>query len=248
MTTQSSSEAPAKKRLYKSRSDRVIDGVCGGLGAYLGVDSIWIRVGWVVLVLIGGGWMPVLAYIAALIILPKAPRAMDTSPERPRRARGYLLGIILVALGVLLLLSNFHFLPWQIWHGWKIPWEFLWGIFLIFIGLALILSKRTETEDVPDLEEEPVGKRHRLLRSRTDRMVGGVCGGLAGYFDVDPSLVRFGWALGTLAPTGGGSFFIGIAAYIAMLIIVPEEPKIRLPRTAEEEEKSSSPEEREDER
>ncbi|RMF67078.1 MAG: PspC domain-containing protein [Calditrichaeota bacterium] len=66
----------------------------------------------------------------------------------------------------------------------------------------------------------------KLMRSSTDRMIGGVCGGLAEYFNIDPSLVRIGFALLTLA--GGG--FLGIVAYIVMLIVIPEEPVTQTPQ------------------
>jgi phage shock protein C len=56
-----------------------------------------------------------------------------------------------------------------------------------------------------------------LYRSRTDRMIGGVCGGLADYFGVDPTLVRVAAVL--LGIANG----VGVIAYIILLIIVPEE-------------------------
>lgn len=229
MDTPSSSDAIPRKRLYRSRSDRLIDGVCGGLGAYFDVDPVWIRVGWVVLVLIGG-WVPVLAYIAALIILPNAPREMDEALPYRRHGRGYLFGIIMMAIGLLLLLSNFHLLPWEIWRVWRIPWEMIWGIGLVLLGLMLILFRRKDAEETDD-EAASTGPRRRLLRARSDRMIGGVCGGLAVYFGVDPSLVRFGWVVVTLAPAwaGAGSVAIGILAYVAMLIIVPQEPRTQIP-------------------
>ncbi|MHB1340627.1 MAG: PspC domain-containing protein [Coriobacteriia bacterium] len=59
----------------------------------------------------------------------------------------------------------------------------------------------------------------KLYRSRTDRMVAGVCGGLAEYFDVDPTLVRVGVVLVALL-TQGGIFL----AYLIMAIVVPESP------------------------
>lgn len=59
----------------------------------------------------------------------------------------------------------------------------------------------------------------RLYRSRRDRVLAGVAGGLADYLDVDPSLVRVVWAILILA--SGGVLFL---VYILMAIIVPEEP------------------------
>ena len=57
----------------------------------------------------------------------------------------------------------------------------------------------------------------RLFRSRDDRMIAGVAGGLAELWDADPSLVRLGWAL--LAIFTGG---IAIIVYIVLAIVVPE--------------------------
>lgn len=60
----------------------------------------------------------------------------------------------------------------------------------------------------------------RLYRSRDDRVFAGVCGGIAEYFDVDPSLVRILYALVALL----SGFFPLLILYIVMVIIVPEEP------------------------
>ncbi|MCJ7513500.1 MAG: PspC domain-containing protein [Anaerolineales bacterium] len=58
----------------------------------------------------------------------------------------------------------------------------------------------------------------RLYRSRSERMFAGVCGGLGGYFDVDPTLVRVLFVV--LALAGGP----GLIAYLLLLILVPIEP------------------------
>ena len=59
------------KRLYRSAKNRVIAGVCGGLGDYLGVDPVLLRVLWAVFFLAGGAGL--LAYIIAWIIIPEEP-------------------------------------------------------------------------------------------------------------------------------------------------------------------------------
>ena len=59
--------------------------------------------------------------------------------------------------------------------------------------------------------------KKRLYKSSTDKKVCGVCGGIANYFDVDPTVIRLIWVIFTLA---GGS---GVIAYIIAAIIMPDE-------------------------
>lgn len=59
----------------------------------------------------------------------------------------------------------------------------------------------------------------RLYKSRTDRSVSGVCGGLADYFNVDSTLVRVLFVLFTLM---GGP---GLIVYIVLALVMPEEPQ-----------------------
>ncbi len=69
--------------------------------------------------------------------------------------------------------------------------------------------------------------RHkRLYRSRKERSIAGVCGGIAEYLDVDPTLVRILWLM--LAAAGGP----GVLLYLVMAVVVPEEPEF-LQATAE---------------
>ena len=70
----------------------------------------------------------------------------------------------------------------------------------------------------------------RLYRSRSDRMICGVCGGLAKYFDIDPTIVRI---IAVLLVFANG---LGILAYIIMAIVVPREgSKVATPKEAVEE-------------
>lgn len=62
------------------------------------------------------------------------------------------------------------------------------------------------------------GPRYRLRRSRSDRMISGVCGGVAKLFDIDASLVRIGLVALTIVGVGTGAFL-----YLAAWLLVPEE-------------------------
>lgn len=61
--------------------------------------------------------------------------------------------------------------------------------------------------------------KKRLYKSNDNRMIDGVCGGIAEYFDIDPTLVRIGWILFCAA---GGSGFV---AYLIAALIIPRKPE-----------------------
>lgn len=136
------------KRLYRSRKHNIIAGVAGGLGEYLDIDPVLIRIVFVVTAFFGGSGL--LAYIIAWIIMPEAPReqTMDasattpqSSPEQPpvepqqtpeptgERRGSVVGGLILICLGLLFLADNFiprfHF------------WDY-WPLILVAIGAGLL--------------------------------------------------------------------------------------------------------------
>lgn len=59
-----------EKKLYKSRTDRKIEGVCGGIAEYFGIDSTIVRLIWVLCIFWGGG---IIAYIIAMLVMPNPP-------------------------------------------------------------------------------------------------------------------------------------------------------------------------------
>ena len=60
----------------------------------------------------------------------------------------------------------------------------------------------------------------KLYKSNTNKMLEGVCGGIAEYFDVDPTLVRLAWVV--FCALGGS----GLLAYIVAAIIIPRKPAL----------------------
>ena len=63
----------------------------------------------------------------------------------------------------------------------------------------------------------------KLYRLKHDRMIAGVCSGLAEYFDIDPTIVRLAWIVVILFAG------VGLLAYLIAIFIVPEKPE-SLPR------------------
>ena len=92
-----------EKKLYKSKTDKKIAGVCGGIAEYFGVDSMWVRLGWILIVLCMGTGL--LAYIICAIVIPEKPEnfvptnnSADPSAEEPPRCS--YCGSILNADGI----------------------------------------------------------------------------------------------------------------------------------------------------
>jgi phage shock protein C len=134
-----------RPRLYRSRTDYWIAGVCGGLGRYFSIDSNPVRLGFVVLAAWNG--LGVLLYLVTVLIVPEEPveepGAVQESVARPpagraaaphesRRVR--MLGWLLILGGAYLLLRNLHvFIP--------IVQDEVFPVVLILGGLVLLLMR-----------------------------------------------------------------------------------------------------------
>jgi phage shock protein C len=134
------------RRLYRSTTNKIIGGVCGGLGEYFDLDPVLVRVITVLLVFATG--FVIVAYIIAWIIMPKRPLDVEpvSSNHKYTSWTKYLPGLILIAIGIVLLIHEHWF-----WFGWG---QF-WPIILIVIGLAIILRKGRRDEEAPSLNAAP---------------------------------------------------------------------------------------------
>ena len=68
-------ENNTEKKLYKSNKNKMLDGVCGGIGEYFNIDPTLVRLAFVALCIFAGGGL--IAYIVAAIIVPRAPEGYD---------------------------------------------------------------------------------------------------------------------------------------------------------------------------
>ena len=134
--------------LYRSRGDRMLFGVAGGLARYLNIDSSIVRLVWVLLFLAAG--TGILLYIIAAVLIPEEPvgSAAGSPPgatapaggpwtyRSPSERRGdgggaILLGAILVIVGGWLLAQRF--LP-------ALEGRVVWPVILVIVGLVLVLG------------------------------------------------------------------------------------------------------------
>jgi phage shock protein C len=116
--------------LRRSRDDRVIAGVCAGLGRYLGLDPVLLRIAFVVLAIAGGGG--VLLYILGWILIPEERGGEPLGTARPSsiETTRLIVGGTLIAIGTILLLNIT--LP-------RIG-RYFWPLALIAIGVAIVLQ------------------------------------------------------------------------------------------------------------
>ena len=120
------------RRLRRSRQDRVLAGVCGGLGRYLDLDPVVMRILTVALIFTGVG---IPAYVIAWIAIPEVAEDEAEAPAPPasRTRTALTLGIGLVVLGGLLIARNV--LPW-------FDSSLFWPLVVIGGGLLLVLTAR----------------------------------------------------------------------------------------------------------
>jgi phage shock protein C len=138
------------KKLYRTRQNKMIAGVCGGIAEYLDVDPVLVRFIAVLFIFIYGAGF--IAYILGIILIPPQPfewdRSGDTArPDIPHRATGgnagrigsLIVGILLILIGAHLLLRHIPFINYYYWKLWNIGWQFFWPSLLIVLGLLVIL-------------------------------------------------------------------------------------------------------------
>ncbi|MDE4541493.1 PspC domain-containing protein [Thermoanaerobacterium sp. R66] len=133
------------KRLYRSRNQVILGGVCGGIAEYFDIDVTIVRLIWALIALVGGSG--VLLYIIAWIVVPENPYQQkdddynvgnnnDHEVERPKISSGRksseVFGWILIALGLFLLIRIF--MPW-------FDLRIFWPVLLIAFGLLFIFKK-----------------------------------------------------------------------------------------------------------
>ncbi|OHA92020.1 MAG: hypothetical protein A3J09_00785 [Candidatus Zambryskibacteria bacterium RIFCSPLOWO2_02_FULL_51_21] len=69
------------KKLYRSDTDKVFAGICGGLGEYFNVDPVLLRLFWLLVVIFTGFFPGVVAYIFAALVVPKKPASHHAPHE-----------------------------------------------------------------------------------------------------------------------------------------------------------------------
>ena len=198
------------KRIYRSDSDRLIAGVCGGLAQYFSIDPTLVRLVLVFFTIFGGAG--ILAYVVSWIMIPdesETPKKfnLDSIKQNP------LWGILLIIAGMAVFIRFDHalFIIWDIF--WDNLLNIFVALFLVGSGIFLLYSRSTtvkgSSEDTQDWEP--------LHLSDEDKKLAGVCGGLGVSLGIDPTIIRALWVFGSLMSVG-----IGLLLYIILAVVLPE--------------------------
>lgn len=125
--------------LRRSRTDKVLGGVNGGLAEYTGIDALLWRVGFVALTLAGGAGIVV--YLLLWALMPAGPPG--TAPGRPERAPlgprspvpGVTVAVLLILVGVMAMITTLT--------GWDIDAVGFFGVALLVVGIGLVAAAFT---------------------------------------------------------------------------------------------------------
>ncbi len=141
-----------KKRLYRSNSDKMLTGVCSGIGEYIDLDPTLVRLLFVLVSLAYGSG--VIAYIIAAIVIPEKPEnyeyddkevevfdkdgnKIESDPNKQKKTK-QLIGIVLLGLGGFLLVDNLF-----TWFDRGV----IWAIGIIAVGGFLLLKTSEKKEE-----------------------------------------------------------------------------------------------------
>lgn len=137
-----------EKRFYRSREDKKIAGVCGGVAEYFEVDPTLVRLAWVVFTFAGAG---ILAYIIAAIIMPEKPlityeedsviqvvedeKKSEEKKNPTTNNNNIAIGIVLMVLGSLFISRNLFRIHW-------INFNYVWPMALVLVGFYIIAKHK----------------------------------------------------------------------------------------------------------
>lgn len=193
--------------LRRSRSDRLIAGVAGGVGQHLGIDPFVVRLAFVVLSLAAG--FGIVVYLLLWLVAPAEAADSNATPtprQLPRPAARQVLGAGLLVAGVLILL-------WVtgLWFGAGLAWP----VSLAAIGFAILWARSSAEEGGGRLDLGSIGTPlEALLRTRVSRprLVAGaslIVAGMAVFLAATTSLEAAANVVLAVIVTSGGLVLLG---------------------------------------
>lgn len=198
------------KKLYRSRRNKVLGGICGGLGNMLGIDPTLARLGVVLLTFFTGFFIIFSIYLISWLIIPLEgePSKRPIIRQFNRSGNNKVMAGICGAIGerckvdpvIVRLIAIFLCIITGI-----VP------LVVVYLLAWLIMPLQTKSEK-PNMKW--------FYRSKDDKMIAGVCGGLGEYFNIDPTKIRLGCVIAAIITAIIPFVFV----YLCALIMVPKRP------------------------
>jgi phage shock protein C len=146
------------KKLYRSKTDRVIFGICGGLGEYFEVDSLIVRILFILLTFTGGSG--IIIYLILAVMIPdgegqkikskETKEAIGSAQEKTQnlakeiknskwiKNTRNIIGLVVVFIGLNILFEQiFDFSPFSF-----IKWGIVWALIIVLIGVKIIFKNK----------------------------------------------------------------------------------------------------------
>lgn len=210
-------EEPRPKSISKIKKGSLIAGVCTGIANYFGIEPVIVRVLFVVSIFLGG-W-GIIFYILAALLLPSEITAEENSniETNENSYAKTIAGSLFVFVGIFLIADNFGFMNYLFFFG--LPKFLLLPVIMILTG-GFILFK------INDFIPVKSGiRKTKFYRSRTDKRLAGVCGGLADYLTIESNNLRMIWIIFSFLTIGAG---IILYFFIAAFTDKEAEPELEI--------------------
>lgn len=200
------------KKFFRSKNNVVITGVCAGIAEYMKIEPATIRI-IALLALLLGGWS-VVAYLITASLIPVDKNSVSLSQFEIISLRKENFKTVISGL---LILCGFYFAFRIIGLAGStrifiLPNDFIFPLAAFAIGIYFLTIKSSNTETALLVQPE------KLFRSRTDRKLTGVCGGLAKYIGIDATILRIIFILAVLLTLG-----IFVSLYLILVVFIPYE-------------------------
>lgn len=202
------------KSLHKIKKNSMIAGVCTGIAEYFDIEPVIVRVLFVVSIFVGG-W-GIAAYFLAAMLMPSEFNVDEVDNQMPvnNYVRSFT-GSIFVFTGIFFIADNFGFLSNIFLFGF--PKYFIVPIILVGSGIFLLVK----TSDLGSLKS---GIRiSKLFKSKNDRRIFGVCGGLSEYLNIESNNLRMIWIIFSFITLGAG-----IILYLFIAALTPTQDEFNL--------------------
>ncbi len=165
-------------RLKKSKKNKILLGICGGLGEYFKVSPVLFRLIFIISTFFSS-WSLVIYLILAVTL------KSEKNGVEEKQTFTYLTGVVFTFIGVVNIIIYNSTILTYLWV--QIPSNLIMGLVFFLIGLYI----KSNISKFINIDVEEIKQPSHLFREKDGKYLGGVCVGLSKYFRVSPLKIRF---------------------------------------------------------